>query len=132
MSDAGAHRAFLAIVQRDLRVAQRRRAELANPLLFFVIVVSLFPMALGPERQLLETLAPGIVWVAALLATLLSLDGMFRSDFEDGSLEQMVLSPHPLTILVVGKVFAHWLVTGLPLLCLAPLLGVLVLDPILF
>ena len=129
MSEALSQRAFLAIVKRDLSVAQRRRAELANPLLFFVIVVSLFPMALGPERQLLQTLAPGIVWVAALLATLLSLDGMFRSDFEDGSLEQMVLSPHPLTILVVGKVFAHWLVTGLPLLCLAPLLGVLVALP---
>lgn len=116
--------ALIAIIRRDLLLAFRRRAELANPLLFFVLVVTLFPLAVGAQAQLLQTIAPGVIWVAALLAALLSLDGMFRSDFEDGSLEQLLLSPHPLSILVLGKIFAHWLVTGLPLILVAPLLAV--------
>ena len=116
-------RAFLAILRRDLVLAVRRRAELANPLLFFVLVVALFPLALGAQPNLLQAMAPGVIWVAALLAALLSLDGIFRSDFEDGSLEQFLLTDQPLTLLVLAKVLAHWLVTGLPLLVIAPLLA---------
>ncbi len=121
--------AFAAIVRRDLTLALRNRSEIVNPLLFFVIVVSLFPLALGPESRTLQQLAPGVIWVGALLASLLSLDGVFRSDFSDGSLEQMILSPHPVAVLVLAKVLAHWLVTGLPLLVVAPLLGVLLHLP---
>lgn len=121
--------AFAAIVRRDLTLAFRNRSEIVNPLLFFVIVVSLFPLALGPESRTLQQLAPGVIWVGALLASLLSLDGVFRSDFSDGSLEQMILSPHPVAVLVLAKVLAHWLVTGLPLLVVAPLLGVLLQLP---
>jgi heme exporter protein B len=116
-------RAFWAIIRRDLLLAFRRRAEMANPLLFFVMVVTLFPLAVGAQPNLLQTMAPGVIWVSALLAALLSLDGLFRSDFEDGSLEQLLLSPHSLPILVLGKIVAHWLVTGLPLLLIAPLLA---------
>jgi len=115
--------AFFAIIRRDLLLAFRRRAEMANPLFFFVLVVTLFPLAVGAQPHLLQAMAPGVIWVSALLAALLSLDGMFRSDFEDGSLEQMLLSHHPLSVLVLGKVIAHWLVTGLPLLLAAPLLA---------
>lgn len=115
--------AFLAIIRRDLLLAFRRRAEMANPLLFFVLVVTLFPLAVGAQPNLLQAMAPGVIWVSALLATLLSLDGLFRSDFDDGSLEQLILSPHPMSILVLGKVLAHWLVTGLPLILIAPLLA---------
>ncbi len=122
-------RAFYSLLRRDLLLAYRHRAELANPLLFFVIVVSLFPLGVSPESELLRALAPGVIWVAALLAAMLSLDSMFRSDFEDGALEQLVLTPHPLPLLVIAKVLAHWLVTGLPLLLLAPLLGVLLFLP---
>lgn len=122
--------AFAALLRRDLLLAYRHRAQLANPLLFFTIVASLFPLGLSPEKELLRTIAPGVIWVAALLAALLSLDGIFRSDFDDGSLEQLVLTPHPLSVLVLAKILAHWLVTGVPLLVLAPLLGVLLhLDP---
>ncbi|CAD6875793.1 heme exporter protein CcmB [Methylomonas fluvii] len=117
-------RAFWAIIRRDLLLAFRRRAEMANPLFFFVLVVTLFPLAVGAQPNLLRAMAPGVIWVSALLAALLSLDGLFRSDFDDGSLEQMLLSPHALSILVLGKIIAHWLVTGLPLLLIAPLLAV--------
>jgi len=89
-----------------------------------VLVVTLFPLAVGAQPNLLRAMAPGVIWVSALLAALLSLDGLFRSDFEDGSLEQMLLSPHALSVLVLGKIIAHWLVTGLPLLLVAPLLAV--------
>lgn len=116
-------RAFWAIIRRDLLLAFRRRAEMANPLLFFVLVVTLFPLAVGAQPNLLQAMAPGVIWVSALLAALLSLDSLFRTDFEDGSLEQMLLSPHSLSILVLGKIIAHWLVTGLPLLLVAPLLA---------
>ena len=91
--------------------------------MFFVIVVAVFPFGVGSDPALLSKIAPGIIWVGALLATLLSLDALFRSDFEDGTLEQMVLSGHPLTVLVLGKVFVHWCATGLPLLIATPLLG---------
>jgi heme exporter protein B len=117
-------RAFLAIIRRDLVLAFRRRAEMINPLLFFVLVITLFPLGIGAQPNLLQAIAPGVIWVAALLAAMLSLDSLFRSDFDDGSLEQMLLSPHPASLLVLAKVLAHWLVTGLPLLLVAPLLAV--------
>ena len=129
MNEPSMTRAFLLLLRRDLTLFYRHRAELANPLLFFVIVVSLFPMGVSPESRVLAAIAPGVIWVAALLATMLSLDMMFRSDYEDGSLEQLLLSPHPVSVLVLAKVLAHWLVTGLPLLVLAPLLGVLLFLP---
>lgn len=117
-------RAFFAIIYRDLLIAFRRRAEILNPLLFFVLTITLFPLSVGANPRLLAGVGPGIIWVAALLAALLSLDSLFRSDFEDGSLEQILLSPHPNSVLVLAKVIAHWLVTGLPLLIVAPLLAV--------
>lgn len=116
--------AFFAVVRRDLILAFRRRAEIANPVFFFILVVTLFPLGVGANPKLLQAMAPGVIWVSALLAVMLSLDSLFRSDFDDGSLEQMLLSSHPLTILVLGKIIAHWLVTGLPLLIIAPLLAV--------
>ncbi len=117
--------AFWFLLRRDLLLAFRNRAELANPLLFFVLVITLFPLAVGAEPNLLSRIAPGIIWVAALLASMLSLDGIFRSDFEDGTLEQMLLSAHPVPVLVLAKVTAHWLVTGLPLFLVAPLLAMM-------
>ncbi len=116
--------AFFAIIRRDLILAVRLRDEAVNPVFFFILVVTLFPLGVGAETKLLQTMAPGIIWVSALLAAMLSLDSLFRSDFDDGSLEQLLLSPHPLTILVFAKIIAHWLVTGLPLLLIAPLLAV--------
>lgn len=115
--------AFFAIIRRDLLLALRRRSEIANPLFFFVLVITLFPLGVGAKPHLLQAIAPGIIWVSALLAAMLSLDSLFRSDFDDGSLEQILLSPHPVSILILGKVLAHWLVTGLPLLLIAPLLA---------
>lgn len=130
MSDADSlGAAFLAMLRRDLMLAFRHRGEMANPLLFFVIVVSLFPLGVGPAPSVLSAIAPGIIWVAALLAAMLSLDSMFKSDFADGSLEQIALSHHPLSVLVLAKVLAHWLVTGLPLIVAAPLLGLLLYLP---
>jgi heme exporter protein B len=108
---------------RDLRIALRSRAELGVQLLFYVIVVALFPLAVSPEPALLWALGPGVLWVAALLASLLSLPRLFAGDFADGSLEQIALSPHPLPALVSGKMLAHWLTTGLPMVLLAPMLG---------
>jgi heme exporter protein B len=118
-------RAFALLLKRDLTLAVRHRAEMINPLLFFILVTSLFPLGIGANPNLLQAVGPGIIWVAALLAALLSLDGIFRSDFEDGTLEQFLLSSHPVSILVLAKVLAHWLITGLPLLLVAPLLGIL-------
>jgi heme exporter protein B len=117
--------AFMLVLKRDLTIAMRHRDDIINPLLFFVIVITLFPLGIGPEAQTLSRIAPGIIWVAALLATLLSLDRLFKSDYQDGSLEQMLLSPHPIFILVLAKIVAHWLITGLPLIFIAPLLAVL-------
>jgi heme exporter protein B len=108
---------------RDLKLAMRSRAELGVQLLFYVIVVSLFPLATTPERNLLATMGPGVLWVAALLASLLSLPRLFAGDYADGTLEQIALSPYPLPALVSGKILAHWLTTGLPVALLAPLLG---------
>ncbi len=125
MNEASPGAAFISVLRRDLMLAYRHRAQILNPLLFFVIVVSLFPLGLDPEPELLHTIAPGVIWVAALLAAMLSLDNMFRSDFDDGSLEQLLLTPHPLPLLVLAKIVAHWLTSGLPLLVLAPVLGML-------
>ncbi|MBA6342302.1 heme exporter protein CcmB [Colwellia sp. MB02u-10] len=125
MTQVSYRAAFGLIVKRDLMIAFRHRDDIINPLLFFVIVVTLFPLGVGPESSTLSRIAPGIIWVAALLATLLSLDRLFKSDYADGSLEQMLLSPQPIFILVLAKIVAHWLLTGLPLILIAPLLAVL-------
>jgi heme exporter protein B len=113
------------IIRRELLIAFRRQADIFNPLWFFIIVITLFPLSIGPEPALLARIAAGIVWVAALLSALLSLERLFRDDFQDGSLEQMMLIPVPLPIVVISKVVAHWLLTGLPLILISPLLAVL-------
>ena len=125
MRRIGLGTALLALTQRDLTLAYRRRGELANPILFFVIVTSLFPMGVGPAPEQLRNIGPGVIWVASLLATLLALEALFRSDYEDGSLEQITLSPHPVSVLAFAKVAVHWLITGLPLLIVSPLLALL-------
>ncbi len=108
---------------RDVKLAMRSKGELAQALVFFVIVVSLFPLAIGPETALLKRIAPGVVWVCALLSVLLTLPRMFQQDYIDGTLEQLVLSRYPLPLLCAGKMAAHWLTTGLPLAAVAPILG---------
>ncbi|WP_370642821.1 heme exporter protein CcmB [Ectothiorhodospira sp. 9905] len=115
--------ALLALLQRDLLLAVRRRQDALVVLGFFVVVVSLFPLGVGPDPQLLRSMAPGVLWVSALLATMLSLERLFADDFRDGSLEQLLLTPQPLPLLVLMKILAHWLVTGLPLVLISPLLG---------
>jgi heme exporter protein B len=122
-------RAFGGVLRRDLLLAARGHTELALPLLFYVLVVTLVPLAVSPDAATLARLAPGIIWVGALLATLLSLDRLFRSDFEDGTLDLLLLSPAPLPLLVAAKVLAHWLATGLPLLLVSPLLALLLALP---
>jgi heme exporter protein B len=113
-----------AVIGRDLRLAMRRQADIVAAAFFFIIVVSLFPLGVGPEPEQLRRLAPGVLWVAALLATMLSLPRLFADDHRDGTLEQLALAPQPLGLVVLGKVIAHWLVAGLPLVVLAPLLGI--------
>jgi heme exporter protein B len=115
---------FRWIVARDLTLAWRRRADVLSTLFFFVIVVSLFPLGIGPETELLRSIAPGVVWVAALLASMLSLGRVFANDYQDGTLEQMLLTPQPLYLVVLGKVLAQWLVSEVPLVLIAPLIGV--------
>ncbi|AJR09530.1 heme exporter protein CcmB [Photobacterium gaetbulicola] len=117
--------AIFQVIRRELLIAFRRQAEVFNPLWFFIIVITLFPLGVGPEPNLLARIAPGIVWVAALLAALLSMERLFRDDFVDGSLEQMLLMPTPLPVLAFAKMIAHWLLTGLPLLLISPLLAIL-------
>jgi heme exporter protein B len=114
---------FRWIVWRDLTLAWRRRTDALSTLFFFMIVVSLFPLGIGPETQLLRSIAPGVVWVAALLASMLSLSRLFAADYVDGTLEQMLLTPQPLYLIVLGKVLAQWLVSGIPLILISPLLG---------
>ena len=116
---------LLAIARRDLLLARRRQVEALLPLGFFIVAAGLFPLGVGPEPQTLRQIAPGVVWVCALLAAMLSVTQMFTSDHADGSLEQVLLAPQALVSLVAGKVFAHWVTTGLPLVLAAPLLGVL-------
>lgn len=115
--------AVAALLRRELLLGARRRGELLTPPCFFLLVASLFPLGLGPEPALLRATAPGVLWVAALLATLLALPRLFGSDHADGTLEQLLLSPQPLPALVAAKVAAHWLLSGLPLVLLAPLLA---------
>jgi heme exporter protein B len=115
---------FRWIVVRDLTLEWRRRTDVFSTLFFFVIVVTLFPLGIGPDLALLRTIAPGIVWVAALLASMLALGRLFTNDFNDGTLEQLVLTPQPLYLIVLGKVLALWLLSGLPLALIAPLLGI--------
>ena len=123
MSAPSAGAVFRGIVQRDLRLAARRKSEPLFTLGFFVVVASLFPLGIGPEPELLRRIAPGVLWVAALLASMLALGRMFAADHEDGTLEQIVLAPSPLVLSVGAKVIAHWLVTGLPLVVVSPLLA---------
>ncbi|AFU97286.1 heme exporter protein CcmB [Simiduia agarivorans] len=114
---------------RELKQSVRASSEWANPVIFFVMVITMVPIGISPDAKLLAVLAPGMIWVVALLATLLSLDGLFRTDRDDGSLEQLLISPHPLPLLVMTKVMVHWLVTGLPLTLLSPVLGMMLSLP---
>ena len=114
---------LLWIVRRDVTLAWRRRTDLFTTLIFFVIVIALFPLGIGPELDTLRLIAPGVMWVGALLASMLALEQLFSADHRDGSLEQLLLTPQPLGVIVLGKVIAHWLITGLPLVVLAPVLG---------
>ncbi|GAL33221.1 ABC transporter [Vibrio maritimus] len=116
---------MMKIVRRELLIAFRRQADIFNPLWFFIIVITLFPLSIGPEPNLLARISAGIVWVAALLSALLSLERLFKDDFQDGSLEQMMLMPIPLQLVVMAKIIAHWLLTGLPLIIISPLLAIL-------
>ncbi|MEQ6917120.1 heme exporter protein CcmB [Halomonas aquatica] len=127
--EGGAGVAIRATLKRDLVLLMRRRSEVLNPLVFFALVITLFPIGISPDPELLASIAPGLLWVAALLAALLSLDSLFRGDYDDGSLEQLLLSPHPLPALVLAKVAVHWLLTGLPLSLMAPVLGIMLSLP---
>ena len=119
----GLTQAVTAVVGRDLLIALRRRADVLTTFFFFVIVVSLFPLGVGPEPERLRDIGPGVLWVAALLASMLALGRLFSGDFSDGTLEQLALSPEPLSLLVLGKIAGHWIATGLPLVLISPLLG---------
>ena len=123
MNAPGLTEALHAIAHRDLLAALRHRADLLTTLIFFAIVASLFPLGVGSDAALLRVMGPGVVWVAALLASMLALARLFASDYADGTLEQLALAPHSLTLLVLAKIAAHWLATGLPLVVIAPLLG---------
>ena len=122
-------RGFLAMLGRDLRLAYRQGSDVVLALAFFLIAASLFPLGVGPDPQVLAGLAAGVIWVLALLSVMLSLDRLFQSDYDDGALELMALSPVPMTVLVLAKSLAHWLTTGVPLLVLAPVIGVLLNMP---
>lgn len=123
MSQSGVTDAVYGIIRRDLLIVFRRRADAMTTVFFFVIVTSLFPLGMGPEPAVLRLIAPGVLWVAALLSCLLSLNRLFTPDYQDGALEQLVLVPQPLAVLVMAKVAAHWLLSGLPLVVLSPFLG---------
>jgi heme exporter protein B len=114
---------LLAVLRRETALALRHKGEVLTPLVFFIVIASLFPLAVGPESNLLARMAPGVLWVSALLAAMLSLQRMFASDYADGSLEQMLLSPTPLALLVAAKALAHFVLSGLPLVLVAPVLG---------
>ena len=112
---------FWHIIKRELQIAMRKQAEILNPLWFFLIVITLFPLVIGPDPELLSRIAPGVAWVAALLSALLSFERLFRDDYIDGSLEQLMLTSQPLVLTALAKVLAHWLLTGLPLILLSPI-----------
>ena len=116
---------FWNIIKRELQIAMRKQAEILNPLWFFLIVITLFPLVIGPDPKLLSRIAPGVAWVAALLSALLSFERLFRDDFIDGSLEQIMLTSQPLVLTALAKVLAHWLLTGLPLILLSPIAALL-------
>jgi heme exporter protein B len=116
---------FLAVLLRDLKLASRRRIESLLPVVFFIVALSLFPLGVGPEAQMLRDIAPGIVWVCALLASMLSVGSLFAGDLADGSLEQLLLAPQPAIAVAAAKSAAHWLLTGLPLIVATPLVGLL-------
>ena len=120
---------FSAYLRRDLLLAYRRRGEAASPLIFFIMVSTLIPLGITPESARLAEIAPGIIWVMALLATLLSIDAIFANDYQDGSLEQLLISPHLLAMPILGKTAAQWMVTGLPLTLASPLLGMMLSLP---
>ncbi len=123
MSQPSMWEALRGVVRRDLLLAMRHRSDVAMSVFFVVIVASLFPLGVGPEPTVLRMIGPGVLWVTALLACLLSLGRLFTADYLDGVLEQMLLIPQPLAVLVVGKIFAHWVISGLPVVLLSPLLG---------
>src|SRR5690606_16769123 len=125
----GLRRVLAATLRRELLIALRRPGDVVNPLMFFVIAITLFPLGAGNDEEFLAAIAPGVVWVTALLAVMLSMDSLFRSDYEDGSLEQLLLVPQPLYFLLLAKVFAHWLVSSLPIVILAPVLGAMLALP---
>ncbi len=116
---------LIATIRRDLVLNMRHPADIMNPVVFFVLVISLFPLGISPTDEVLRAIAPGVIWVAALLATLLSMEAMFRSDHEDGSLEQMAVSNQPFLIMISGKIISHWLMSGLPLVILSPVLAIM-------
>lgn len=118
-----------ALLVRDFRLLWRRRGDALNPVLFALLVIALFPFALGPQPDVLERIAPGVIWVALLISGLLSLDTLFRADLDDGSLEQLMLAPHPLALLVGCKIFVHWTSTALPLIIATPLFATLLYLP---
>ncbi len=122
MTNTSTH-ALKTLLWRDFTLAARNKSEWMNPLLFFIFAAVLFPLGIGPDTVILKQIAPGIIWVVALLAALLSLDTLFRADYEDGSLEQLTLSPYSFSTLILGKISVHWLLTGLPLILLSPLLA---------
>ncbi len=115
--------AFLATLQRDLLIAYKRKNDVVNPFMFFLIVATLFPIGISPEPDRLAEIAAGVLWISALLAAMLSMDNLFRADYEDGSLEQLLLSPHPLYFMVLAKNLSHWLVSGLPVVLVSPLIA---------
>jgi len=127
--DVGLVSLFMRVYRRDVTLAVRSAGQWLNTLLFFVIVVSLFPLGIGPGPKTLATIAPGIVWVSALLSMMLSLDSLFAHDFRDGTLEQFVVSGQPLSVVVIAKVLAHWSTGGLPLVLISPLLGLVMQLP---
>ena len=121
--------AVLATLRRDLLIAYKRKNDLFNPFMFFVLVATLFPIGISPEPEVLGEISAGVLWSSALLASLLAMDNLFRADFEDGSLELLMLSPHPLYFLVLAKNVAHWLVSGLPVVLVSPLIAYMLNFP---
>jgi heme exporter protein B len=129
MSRSSTSVAFRSTLKRDLLIAFKKKNDIANPFMFFIIVVSLFPIAITPDGDRLAEIAAGVVWISVLLASMLSMDNLYRSDYEDGSLEQLLLSPHPLFFMVLSKNISHWLVSGLPVVVAAPLLAYMLSLP---
>ena len=126
---ATTYEAFLATLKRDLLVAFKRKNDIVNPFMFFIIVCSLFPIGISPDPERLGEIAAGVLWISALLASLLAMDSLFRNDFEDGSLEQLLISPHPLYFLVLAKNIAHWLISGLPVVIISPVVAYMLRLP---